>query len=78
MKMTASDQDHRDRARSSHGIDFAAEPNRELYLTNGARVIENYHLTDAAAEGSHRLLIEVPGGKRYAFLHGTSRIKPTP
>jgi hypothetical protein len=78
MQVTSTDADHRARGRTSHGIDFAAEPNRELYLTNGARVIENYHLTDAAAEGSHRLLIEVPGGKRYAFLHGTSRIKPTP
>ena len=77
MQVTSTDADHRARGRSSHGIDFAAEPNRELYLTNGARVIENYHLPDAAAEGSHRLLIEVPGGKRYAFLHGTSQIRPT-
>jgi hypothetical protein len=77
MQVTSTDADHRARSRSSHGIDFAAEPNRELYLTNGARVIENYHLPDAAAEGGHRLLIEVPGGKRYAFLHGTSRIRPT-
>ena len=73
MIMTASDADHRNRARSSHGIDFAHEkPNRELYLTNGARVIENY--MPSGGEGSHRLLIEVPGGKRYAFLHGTSTI----
>jgi hypothetical protein len=78
MKMTSSDAQHRARGRSSHGIDFAAEPNRELYLTNGARVVENWIDPSAAAEGSHRLLIEVPGGKRYAFLHGTSRIKPTP
>lgn len=77
MQVTSTDQDHRNRSSSSHGIDFAAEPNRELYLTNGARVVENYHLPDAAAEGSHRLLIEVPGGKRYAFLHGTSQIRPS-
>ncbi|MCP3666002.1 MAG: efflux RND transporter permease subunit, partial [Gammaproteobacteria bacterium] len=76
MQMTASDSDHRNRG--SHGIDFAHnQPNREIFLTNGARVIENYLPQEAAAEGSHRLLIEVPGGKRYAFLHGTSQIRPT-
>ena len=74
MTMTASDQDHRNRARSSHGIDFAAKPNREIYLTNGARVIENYVDNSARGQGSHRLLIETPDGKRYAFIHGTSTI----
>ena len=73
LEVTTTDAGHR--ARGSHGIDFAGyQPNQEIYLTNGARVVENWIDPSANAEGSHRLLIEVPGGKRYAFLHGTSTI----
>ena len=73
MEVTATDQDHRNRG--SHGIDFASyQQNRELYLTNGARVVENWVDNSAQGQGSHRLLIEVPGGKRYAFVHGTSPV----
>ena len=75
LEVTTTDAGHR--ARGSHGIDFAGyQPNQEIYLTNGARVVENWIDPSANAEGSHRLLIEVPGGKRYAFLHGTSTIAP--
>lgn len=75
MEVTQTEQDHRNRG--SHGIDYASyQPNREIYLTNGARVVENWVDNSARGEGSHRLLIEVPGGKRYAFVHGTSQIQP--
>jgi hypothetical protein len=75
MEVTQTEQDHRNRG--SHGIDYASyQPNREIYLTNGARVVENWVDDSARGEGSHRLLIEVPGGKRYAFVHGTSPIQP--
>ena len=75
MEVTTTDAGHR--ARNSHGIDFAGyQPNQEIHLTNGARVVENWVDNSAQGEGSHRLLIEVPGGKRYAFLHGTSPIAP--
>ena len=75
MEVTQTEQDHRNRG--SHGIDYASyQQNREIYLTNGARVVENWVDDSAAGEGSHRLLIEVPGGKRYAFVHGTSQVQP--
>lgn len=75
MEVTQTEQDHRNRG--SHGIDYASyQPNREIYLTNGARVVENWVDDSARGEGSHRLLIEVPGGNRYAFVHGTSQVQP--
>lgn len=75
MEVTTTDAGHR--ARGSHGIDFAAAPNREIVLTNGAKVVENWVDNSAKGQGSHRLLIELPDGRRYAFLHGTSTIAPS-
>ena len=69
---TADDASHR--ARGSYGHDYATpdgSSGQEVYLTNGAKVIENWVDPSANAEGSNRMVIELPNGKRYAFVHGT-------
>ena len=44
---------------------------QQVYLTNGARVIENWVDPAPNAQGSNRMVIELPNDKRYAFVHGT-------
>ena len=70
--VTADDQAHRNRG--SYGVDFATPDGTSgmpVVLRNGARVIENWQDPSPAAQGSVRTLIELPDGRRYAFVHGT-------
>jgi hypothetical protein len=52
-------------ARGSHGIDYGLHSNTEIYLQNGARVVS----TTPTAHGDY-LVIELPNGVQYSFLHG--------
>jgi hypothetical protein len=54
--------------RGSHGRDYGTYDGSPIYLVNGARVVD----TVGTVHGD-RLQIELPNGKRYFFLHGTSR-----
>ena len=54
--------------RGSHGRDYGTYDGSPIYLVNGARVVD----TVPTVHGD-RLQIELPNGKRYFFLHGTSR-----
>lgn len=69
--ITSTDADHRARANSSYGVDYAAPMGTQVVLRNGARVIENWQDPDPNAQGSVRTVIELPDGRRYAFVHGT-------
>ena len=71
---TSTDADHRARARSSYGHDYATpdgSSGQEVYLTNGAKIISNTVDNSAAGQGSNRMVIELPDGRRFAFIHGT-------
>ena len=68
---TSDDAAHR--ARGSFGHDYATPDGtsgQQVYLTNGAKVIENWVDPSPNAQGSNRMVIELPNGKRYAFVHG--------
>ncbi|AGA17892.1 virion structural protein [Synechococcus phage P60] len=70
--VTDNDQAHRNRG--SFGVDFATPDGRSgmpVVLRNGARVIENVTDNSARGAGSVRTVIELPDGRRYAFVHGT-------
>lgn len=70
--VTADDQAHRNRG--SFGVDFATPDGKSgmpVVLRNGARVIENWRDPSPNAQGSVRTIIELPDGRRYAFVHGT-------
>ena len=54
-------------ARGSHGIDYGLYTGTKIYAKNGARVISN-----TPTEHGDKLLIQLPGGKQYTFLHGTA------
>jgi hypothetical protein len=54
-------------ARGSHGIDYGLYEGTEIYAKNGARVISN-----TPTEHGDKLLIQLPNGKQYTFLHGTA------
>lgn len=66
-----TDDDTAHRARGSFGHDFAAPDGTEIYLRNGARIVENIVDNSARGQGSHRMVIELPDGRRFSFLHGT-------
>ena len=51
--------------RGSHGIDYGLYSNTEVYLKNGARIIN----TRPSVHGDV-LTIELPTGDQYTFLHG--------
>ena len=71
--VTADDQAHRNRG--SYGVDYATPDGKSgmpVVLRNGARVIENWVDPAPVAQGSHRTVIELPDGRRYAFVHGTA------
>ena len=53
--------------RGSHGIDYGTYSGSKVYLKNGARVVS----TTPSVHGDV-LLIQLPNGKQYTFLHGTS------
>lgn len=63
---TADDTAHRRRRRSSYGHDFAADDGTEVYLKNGARVVGSF----VGDQGTDHLIIELPDGRRFQFLHG--------
>ena len=54
-------------ARGSHGIDYGLYSGTKIYAKNGARVISN-----TPTEHGDKLLIQLPDGKQYTFLHGTA------
>ena len=53
--------------RGSHGIDYGLYSGTKIYAKNGARVISN-----TPTEHGDKLLIQLPDGKQYTFLHGTA------
>ena len=53
--------------RGSHGIDYGLYEGTKIYAKNGARVISN-----TPTEHGDKLLIQLPNGKQYTFLHGTA------
>ena len=52
-------------ARGSHGIDYGIHDGTELSITNGAKVVSN-----TPTEHGDYLIIELPNGDQYSFLHG--------
>ena len=64
---TITDTEARHRARGSYGMDYAAPAGTPVRLKNGARVIEAFK----GDEGTDHLIIELPDGRRFQFLHGT-------
>ncbi|MGA1281208.1 MAG: lytic transglycosylase domain-containing protein [Candidatus Nanopelagicaceae bacterium] len=55
------------RARGSFGVDYLAPAGTPVRLTNGAKVVGTYK----GEENSDILIIELPDGRRFQFLHGT-------
>ena len=55
-------------SRGSHGRDYGTETGSAIYLTNGAKVVSN----NAGGPNGDYLVIELPNGQRYSFLHGTA------
>jgi hypothetical protein len=52
-------------ARGSHGIDYGLYEGTKIYAKNGARVISS-----TPTEHGDKLLIQLPDGSQYTFLHG--------
>lgn len=61
-----TDNDQRHRNRGSFGHDYAAPDGTEVFLTGGAKVVGSFR-GDA---GTDHLIIELPDGRRYQFIHG--------
>ena len=64
---TITDTEARHRARGSYGMDYAAPSGTPVRLKNGAQVVESFK----GDEGTDHLIIELPDGRRFQFLHGT-------
>lgn len=64
---TITDTEARHRARGSYGMDYAAPAGTPVRLKNGAQVVEAFK----GDEGTDHLIIELPDGRRFQFLHGT-------
>jgi hypothetical protein len=64
---TLTDTEARHRARGSYGVDYAAPSGTPVRLKNGAQVVGSFK----GAEGTDHLIIELPDGRRFQFLHGT-------
>ena len=64
---TITDTEARHRARGSYGMDYAAPSGTPVRLKNGARVVDSFK----GDEGTDHLIIELPDGRRFQFLHGT-------
>ena len=54
-------------SRGSHGRDYGTYEGSKIFLRNGAKVVSN-----AGSEHGDYLVIELPNGQRYSFLHGTA------
>ena len=52
-------------ARGSHGIDYGLNSGTEIYVTNGAKVVSSN-----PTEHGDYVIIELPTGEQYSFLHG--------
>jgi hypothetical protein len=64
---TTTDDDRAHRARGSFGHDYAAERGSQVFLKNGARVVDSFK----GEQNTDHLIIELPDGRRFQFLHGT-------
>ena len=62
-----TDDDRKHRARGSFGHDYAAPKGSTLRLKNGARAVGSFK----GDQGTDHLIIELPDGRRFQFLHGT-------
>jgi len=62
-----TDDEGRHRKRGSFGIDYAAPKGTQVRLKNGAQVVGSFK----GDEGTDHLVIELPDGRRFQFLHGT-------
>lgn len=62
-----TDTEERHRARGSYGMDYAAPSGTPVRLKNGARVVDSFK----GDQGTDHLIIELPDGRRFQFLHGT-------
>jgi hypothetical protein len=54
-------------ARGSHGIDYGTAKGSKVYLQNGARIVSK-----SRTEHGDKLVIQLPDGRRFSFLHGKS------
>lgn len=72
MGTVTTDDDTKHRNRGSFGHDFAAPSGTGVYLKNGARVVSNWVDDSPKGGGSNKMIIELPDGRRYAFIHGTA------
>ena len=52
-------------ARGSHGIDYGLQSGTEVFVTNGAKVVSSQ-----PTEHGDYVVIELPNGDQYSFLHG--------
>ena len=52
-------------ARGSHGIDYGLQSGTEVFVTNGAKVVSSQ-----PTEHGDYVIIELPNGDQYSFLHG--------
>jgi hypothetical protein len=64
---TLTDTEARHRARGSYGVDYAAPSGTPVRLKNGAQVVDTFK----GHEGTDHMIIELPDGRRFQFLHGT-------
>jgi hypothetical protein len=64
---TTTDDDRAHRTRGSFGHDYAAERGSQVFLKNGARVVDSFK----GDQNTDHLIIELPDGRRFQFLHGT-------
>lgn len=64
---TDDDRAHRSRKKPSFGHDYAAPTGTQVFLKNGAKVVGSFK----GDQGTDHLIIELPDGRRYQFLHGT-------
>ena len=53
------------KARGSHGIDYMAPNGTPVLLSGGARIVSR-----ASTEHGDKLVIQLPDGRRFSFLHG--------
>ena len=65
---TLTDQEQQHRARGSYGIDYAADAGTPVRLKNGAAPVGSFK----GDGGTDHLIIELPDGRRFQFLHGTN------
>jgi hypothetical protein len=64
---TSTDDDRAHRNRNSFGHDYAAPKGSRVMLKGGARVVGSFK----GQENTDHLIVELPDGRRFQFLHGT-------